>query len=201
VKIAHPRLLAGSLAVAVIVVAAFAIFAAGRGDGDGDGDGGDVDAQLAPGVVTFPNSDLGNAAVEGDPLPLVQLGDRDGNDVETASFLGAPLVINLWFADCPPCAAELPDFAEVHNELGDDVRFIGINPNDSIERMERFAQERGVSYELYRDDFSEFTNAISAAAFPITLFVSPDGAIIEQTGAIDADELRSSIAQLLEVST
>jgi len=94
----------------------------------------------------------------------------------------------------------LPDFAEVHTELGDDVRFIGINPNDSIERMERFASERGVSYELYRDDFAEFTDAIEAAAFPVTLFVTPDGTITEQTGAIDADELRSAIAQLLEVS-
>jgi len=194
VKIARPRLLAGSLAVAVLAIVVFAVFAANRTSSD------DVDAQLTPGVVTFPDNGLGNAEVEGDPLPLVRVGDRDGNDVDTASFVGTPLVINLWFADCPPCAAELPDFAEVHTELGDDVRFIGINPNDSIERMERFATERGVSYELYRDDFAEFTDAIEAAAFPITLFVTSDGTIIEQTGAIDADELRSAIAQLLEVS-
>jgi len=194
VKFARPQLLAGSLAVAVLAIVAFAVFAANRTSHD------DVDAQLTPGVVTFPDNGLGNTEVEGDPLPLVRVGDRDGNDVDTASFVGTPLVINLWFADCPPCAAELPDFAEVHTELGDDVRFIGINPNDSIERMERFASERGVSYELYRDDFAEFTDAIEAAAFPVTLFVTPDGTITEQTGAIDADELRSAIAQLLEVS-
>ena len=101
---------------------------------------------------------------------------------------------------CAPCAKELPDFAEVHNEVGDQVRFIGVNPNDSIEAMERFARERGVNYELYLDDFAEFTNAISAAAFPITLFVTPEGRIIEQTGVLDADELRAEIDQLLEAS-
>ena len=198
-KIARPRLLAGSLAVAALVIGTFAVVASNRAD-DGDGDGVDATLTDAQAVVTFPNDGLGNAQVEGDPLPLVTLGDRDGNDVETASFLGQPLVVNLWFADCPPCAKELPDFAEVHGEVGDDVRFIGINPRDSIEKMERFAGERGVSYELYLDDFDEFTNAIRASAFPITLFVTPEGGIVEQTGAIDADELRSEIEQLLEAS-
>jgi thiol-disulfide isomerase/thioredoxin len=196
VKIARPRLLAGSLGAAVLVIVVFIVVLATR-----DG-GSDVDATLtdAQSVITFPNDGLGNAQVEGDPLPLVTLGDRDGNEIETASFLGQPLVINFWFSTCGPCATELPDFAEVHAELGDQVRFIGVNPNDSIETMERFASERGVGYELYLDDFAEFTNAISAAAFPITLFVTADGVIIEQTGVISADELRAQIERLLEAS-
>ena len=57
-----------------------------------------------------------------------------------------------------------------------------------------------MSYELYRDDFAEFTDAISAVNFPITLFVTPEGRIIEQTGVIDADDLRTEITQLLEAS-
>jgi hypothetical protein len=32
---------------------------------------------------------------------------------------------------------------------------------------------------------------------PITLFVTSDGTIVEQTGALDADELRAEIADLL----
>ena len=193
-KIARPRLLVGSLAVAALVVAAFVVFFASQGSSD------DVDARLTPGVVTFPNDGLGNTALEGDPLPLVRLGDRNGDEVETASFLGEPLVINFWFSTCGPCATELPDFAEVHAEVGDDVRFIGVNPNDSLEVMERFAADRGVSYELYLDDFGEFTNAIRASAFPLTIFVTPDGSIIEQTGVLTAAELRSVVEQLLEAS-
>ena len=108
VKIARPRLLAGSLAAAVLVIAVFTVILAISDNGSDD-----VDAQLTPGVVTFPNDGLGNTAVEGEPLPMVDLGDAAGNEIETASFLGRPLVINLWFADCPPCAKELPDFAAV----------------------------------------------------------------------------------------
>ena len=34
---------------------------------------------------------------------------------------------------------------------------------------------------------------------PITLFVTSDGTIVEQTGPLDADELRGKIADLLTV--
>jgi peroxiredoxin len=195
-KIARPRLLVGSLAIAVIVIAAVSIALAIRRSAD------DVDASLTDPqtVVTFPDNGLANEDLEGDPLPLVTLGDRDGNDIATASFLGRPLVINFWYSTCGPCAKELPDFAEVHAELGDQVRFIGVNPRDSVESMERFAGDLGVTYELYLDDFDELTNAIGAVNFPITLFVTPEGGIIEQTGVIDADRLRSEIDQLLEAS-
>ena len=194
-RIARPRLLAGSLAAAAVIgIGGGFLWASGN-------DGAPLDARLDDPrtVVTFPNDGLANADLRGDPLPHVALGDRDGNEIQTASFLGQPLVINLWFSTCGPCAKELPDFAEVHAERGDEVRFIGVNPQDSIETMERFAGERDVRYELYRDDFAEFTDAIGAVNFPITLFVSADGRILHQTGAIEADELRSEIDQLLEV--
>ena len=195
VKIARPRLLAGSLAVAALLVAALAVVAANGGDNE-------LDARLTDSreVIGFPDDGLANEDLEGGPLPLVALGDRDGNSIDTASFLGQPLVVNFWFADCPPCAKELPDFAEAHAEFGDQVRFIGVNPRDSIEKMKRFASERGVNYELYRDDFAEFTDAIGAVNFPITLFVTPEGRIVEQSGVIDADDLRTEINQLLEAS-
>lgn len=160
--------------------------------------GGDTSSDEQAGVITFPDNGVGNGDVRGEPLPIVDVGDRDGNVISSASFVGEPLVVNFWFSTCPPCARELPDFAEVHAEVGDQVRFIGINPEDSVQSMERFAGERGVQYELFLDDTREFTDAIGATAFPITLFVTPEGGIVSQTGAIDADELRNEIDQLLE---
>ena len=195
VNIARPRLLAGSLAVAALVIGAFTVILANQDSGNDD-----IDARLTPGVVTFPNDGLANEDVQGDPLPIVDLGDRDGNSISTAALLGKPLVINFWYASCPPCVKELPDFAEVHAEMGDTVRFVGVNTRDSIEEMERFAADRGVTYELYRDDFAELVDAIRLVNTPTTLFVTPDGVIVQQSGVLDADELRAEIDQLLEVS-
>jgi len=189
----RPRLLVGSLLVAVAVIGIFVWTQL-------PGDDAPVDARLtdARTVVTFPNDGLGNADVEGDPFPAVVLFDVDDNEVNTPDLLGEPLVVNLWYSTCPPCAKELPDFAEVDAET-DDVRFIGVNTLDSAEVMERFAGERGVEYDLFRDEFAELADAIGATAMPITLFVTSDGTIVEQTGPLDADELRDKIADLLTV--
>ena len=34
------------------------------------------------------------------------------------------MVVNVWYSTCPPCARELADFAAVHAEIGDEVRFV-----------------------------------------------------------------------------
>ena len=186
----RPRLLVGSLLVAVAVIGLYAW--SQRPDGD------DVDARLSdPGaVVTYPDDGLGNDDVEGDAFPDVVLLDSDDNEVTTADLLGEPLVVNLWFSTCPPCAKELPDFAAVDADT-DDVRFVGVNTIDSVEVMERFAGERGVTYDLYRDRYAELADGVGAVAFPVTLFVTSDGTIVEQTGVLDADALRQKVADLL----
>lgn len=206
-KIARPRLLAVSLVIAAVIGVVGGLIWAQRADDDSvdvrlsDPRGADIQDTDTQGVVTYPDAGLGNSDVEGDAMPHVTLADADGNEVSTADFLGDPLVVNFWFSTCPPCAKELPDFAEVHAEVGDDVRFIGVNTIDSIEVMERFAGERGVAYELYRDEYAEFTDGIGAAAFPVTIFVTSEGVIVAQTGALDADELREHVTDLLALET
>ena len=188
----RPRLLVGSLLAAVAVIGVVVWIQSS------DGDDGEFDATLSDPqtVITFPNDGLGNDDVQGDPFPDVALIDVDDTEVMTSEFLGEPLVVNLWYSTCPPCAKELPEFAEVDAET-DDVRFVGVNTLDSLEVMERFAGERGVEYDLFRDEFAELADAIGATAMPVTLFVTSNGTIVEQTGALDADELRTKVADLI----
>ena len=137
----------------------------------------------------------------GDVLPEASVSNGDGEVISVASFVGEPLVINFWFSTCVPCAKELAEFAEVDAEVGGEVRFIGINPQDSVPVMERFAGERGVTYDLFRDVNAEFQTELGIAFSPYTLFVAPDGTIVDQTGVLDANGLRSRVAGLLEVSS
>jgi peroxiredoxin len=195
VSVPRPRLLAWSLVAAVVVIViGTVVWAQSSGD-----DGVDATLDDASAVVTYPNDGLGNQEVEGDLFPNATFLDRNDNEVSSAELLGNPLVVNLWFSTCAPCAKELPDFAEVHAEVGEEVRFVGVNTIDSVEVMERFAGERGVQYELLRDQYAELANGIGAVAFPITLFVTSEGVIVEQTGVLDADELRERVADLIAV--
>lgn len=189
----RPRLLIASLALAVAVVAMFAWTQRPAHD-----DERELDARLSDplSVVTYPNAGLGNADVTGRPFPSVALAGIDDREITSDQLLGEPLVVNLWYSTCAPCAKELPEFATVDAET-DRVRFVGINLHDSLEVMQRFAGERGVAYDLYRDVDAGFTDAVRAAAFPVTLFVTSDGTIVEQTGVLNADQLRARVADLL----
>lgn len=185
----------GALAVAAIV-AGFTGWAIGSGDGRTDGS--DDDVVLAdPGVDVAPPSIGTNAAVQGEALPDVELSTLQGASLRTSDLVGHPLVINVWYSTCIPCRKELPAFAEVHQEVGDRVRFVGVNTLPPSSTEENFARDRGVQYELLYDTRGDFVTAAGIVTAPVTLFVTADGTIVRQTGELTADRLRQLVAEYL----
>jgi peroxiredoxin len=181
----------GALAVAAVVSVAAGYAIGSSGNDDGDVVLSDPTAEQAPpGIGT-------NAAVQGEALPIVDLTTLDGASLSTADLLGQPLVINVWYSTCIPCKKELPAFAEVHREVGDTVRFVGVNTLGPSTTEERFARDRGVDYELLYDPSGDFVTAVGIATAPVTLFVTPDGTIVRQTGELTAERLRSIIEDVL----
>ncbi|MGA9275858.1 TlpA family protein disulfide reductase [Ilumatobacter sp.] len=198
-KIARPRLLVASLVAAVVLIGAYAVWQVSSDSGTDS----EVDAALEDSQDrSLPDDEFAIEPIpelDGDAFPDATLVDRDGNEVSSASWLGdTPLVVNFWFSTCVPCERELADFAEVAAEVDGDVRFIGVNPLDTVPVMERFAGERGVEYDLMRDEFAELQSALGVTFFPYTVFVSSSGEIIDQTGVLDADGLRDHVDALLE---
>ncbi len=147
-----------------------------------------------PGVFQQPSDEI-NGDSTGRQLPATPVRDREGVEVELSAYAGKPLVVNFWFSNCAPCRRELSDFADIHAEVGDRVQFVGIDPFDTVAAMDRFAEERGVTYDLLLDDGS-LSNELGIVGYPVTLFVSSDGEILRQTGEIDAETLRSLIEAL-----
>ncbi len=148
-----------------------------------------------PGIFQEPVSGS-NHDHTGATLPDVSLVDANNDAVSLTKYVGKPLVVNVWFSTCAPCRRELRDFATVQAEVGDRVQFVGVDPFDSLEVMERFADERGVSYDLLRDPERTFSDEIGIVSYPVTLFVGADGEVLRQTGEMDADDLRAAIAEL-----
>jgi peroxiredoxin len=196
----RPRLLAFSLLIALVVSVPVGWSLSRIGNSDGvPADEIEEVVLNVPGEYQQPldpGASAGEGGEVGSPLPAVTLEDAAGLSVSTAELVGAPSVVNVWFSTCPPCARELSDFAEVHREVGDRVRFVGINPFDGAEVMQRFASERGVAFELWRDSTTEFLDAVSVVSFPRTFFVDARGVVLAETGVIDAEELRRMIEEL-----
>ncbi|MBC49707.1 MAG: hypothetical protein CMF24_08315 [Ilumatobacter sp.] len=145
-------------------------------------------------VVRLSRSD--DSASDNAVLPSVELTAANST-LSTDELVGEPLVINFWYSACPPCANELQDFAAVHNQYRYQVRFVGVNAIDSVDKMSEFARERGVTYELYQDRLAELQTELRLTSFPTTLFVAADGTIVERTGVLDETGLENEVIELL----
>ena len=157
-------------------------------------DDGDDVVLITPGEYADPAST--NAENAGDVFPSFVLTGADGDAVELVPG-DRPLVVNLWYSTCPPCSRELAAFGTVADELGAEVRFVGVNPLDDAETMVQYAADRGVDYELLMDP-DEFVGAeFGILQYPVTFFVATDGRIVAQTGVLSEDDLRERITELV----
>lgn len=115
----------------------------------------------------------------GDPLPAAEL-ERLGAEgtVDTSGWRGKPTVVNFWATWCPPCVEEMPAFESAHQQLGDRVRFIGVDVEDpNVEAALSLAEETGVTYPLVRDPDRSYFQAVRGRGMPLTVFVDGDGTI------------------------
>lgn len=192
------RPLIAALAV-TLVVSALVGFALSRGERTDD-TVGDAVRLDSPGTFDEPAGIPTAPDIEGLRLPDITVRTLDGIDVSLAELSGQPLVVNLWYSTCVPCKKELPDFAAVHRDIGDQVRFVGLNLQDGADRAARFARDAGVGYEILLDPDQQTSVALDIAIFPTTLFVDGSGRIVElHQGALTAAELRALIADELTV--
>jgi thiol-disulfide isomerase/thioredoxin len=121
--------------------------------------------------------------------------DFDGNPVAFDDYLGAPLVVNLWQSRCPPCIVEMPDLETVHQETGDQFRFLGIAVAEPAADSLAMIESAGVTYDMGRDPDGTLMVELGIVALPSTLFVTPDGEIAHvATGARSLDEIRAHLS-------
>jgi peroxiredoxin len=188
----RPTLPAPVIGLLVVGVAGLGALVWSRTVADGGGD--EVIRLDTPGEYADPA--MSNPPNDGVRLPATELETADGSPA-TLSPDGRPMVVNLWYSTCPPCARELTYFAAVDADLGEEIRFVGVNPVDDPATMRSFAAERGVDYELLVDPDGALGDALGVVQYPVTLFVSADGEIVAQTGPLSEGDLRGQIAATL----
>jgi thiol-disulfide isomerase/thioredoxin len=105
----------------------------------------------------------------------------DGASIDSARLDGV-VVLNFWYAGCPPCRVEAPDLEEVYQEYGDRVTFLGVNVRDSAATASSFEREFGVTYDSIldvstRDVLSAFAGQVPPSAVPTTLVLDAEGRV------------------------
>ena len=170
---------------------------AGCGGSDRAGSDG-TEAQPANGA------DAADAATATTPGPAAGPADQvvlhrfSGEPVSLADYRGRPLVVNFFASWCAPCIKEMPEFERVHQDLGDEVAFLGVNVRDRAEDGRRLADQTGVTFDLVRDPRGDLLVAVGGNAMPTTAFVGADGRLaLVQSRNYNAESLRAAIDEVL----
>lgn len=163
-----------------------------------------ADCDLTPSVVDVPAGPLTSQEVDGEPLPsVIVVALDDCEPVDTAAWVGQPLVINFWASWCDPCRAEMPDLAQTAQALDGAVRFVGVTFEDRPEDSRAFLEEIPVPYDTFVDaNGSDLFRAIRARGTPATVLVDAGGAIVfRHAGSISAQALTEAIDEHLGVDS
>ncbi|MGO4302023.1 TlpA family protein disulfide reductase [Leifsonia sp. RAF41] len=108
---------------------------------------------------------------------------QDGDPVTSKEYAGKVLVVNFWYAGCPPCRVEAPALEELSQKYATQgVGFLGVNLYDSAQTADSFEKEKGVTYPsmLDRDTGSvllAFSKTVPPKATPTTLVVDKEGRV------------------------
>ena len=181
------RLRGAVLAVAVGLLLAGC---AGGGGGDGDSKASGTSSVAGDGVVTIvPPKDRKEAIrLVGDSL--------DGQRLDSITYRGQPVVVNVWGSWCGPCRKEAPALQAAYTELKPSgVVFLGIaTRDDDPAQAKAFEDSFGITYPSIIDNggavLLNLRGVVSPNAVPTTLVIDEEGRVAARvSGPVDTKTL------------
>lgn len=126
-----------------------------------------------------------------------------GDELDSADLLGAPVVVNFWYASCPPCRTEAPWLADLARDYMDEVAFVGVNIRDDPATSAAFGRTFEIPYPSIIDADGEVVSAFrgqaSPQAVPTTIVLDAQGRpAVRIIGLIDKDVLDAAIASAID---
>lgn len=127
--------------------------------------------------------------------PEFVLTDVAGGTLSLADLRGKTVVLNFWGSWCPPCRAEIPEFAAWHRE-NPDIPLIGIAVRSGqASTVAQKAKSLGINYAVVVADDAVVSD-YRVSVFPTTIVVDPEGQIAAVvSGTIGRKQLDQLIAQ------
>ena len=134
-------------------------------------------------------------------------GDLDtGEFFSSSDYAGSVIVVNFWYAGCPPCRVEAADLESLHQQfLSDGVAFVGVNIFDQAPTALTFANEFGVSYGSIMGVETgsvrlAFAGQVAPNAVPTALVLDKQGRVSARISGVitDVDLLANIIEGVLE---
>jgi len=189
--------------LAVLTAATLALLAGCGASGDTSGPAGgpadvvDQGYQSGDGSTkTWPTADRGEP---------VALGGTDfaGAAIDIAGWRGDVVVLNTWYAACPPCRKEAPDLVSLATDYAaDGVHLVGINAADAAGAAQAYERTFSVPYPSIADTdgsaIAALQGAVPVQAVPTTVVVDREGRVAARIlGLADSSTLRALVDDVL----
>ncbi|MFL0361278.1 TlpA family protein disulfide reductase [Curtobacterium flaccumfaciens] len=126
----------------------------------------------------------------------------DGTQLNSEELHGQVVVLNFWYASCPPCRAEAKHLNKVAERFASrDVQFIGVNVRDAQGTAEAFERRFNVTYPSILDNDTgrmqlALSGDVAPNAVPTTIVLDVRGRVaVRILGAIGGP---GTLATLIE---
>lgn len=126
----------------------------------------------------------------GSDLPDVTVSDLAGKTVSLRTFVGKPLVINIWATWCSPCMAELPLLIELYDRwMPKGVEVIALSIDEHREDPNMVRGDFKLPFVVLHDATQRFGEAMRAGVVPATFIYDRAGTLIwRYDGVINPDD-------------
>ena len=104
--------------------------------------------------------------------PDWNLQDLNGKEI-WLSDTDKPIFINIWATWCGPCKSEMPSINELYNKYKNDIEFIIVSPDESLEILRLF--ESKTNYQIPFYNAKSFTpSELQTNSYPTTVIIDKE---------------------------
>jgi len=129
--------------------------------------------------------------------------DYSGARQDVGAWRGDVVLLNTWYAGCPPCRAEAPTLVALANEdASKGLRVLGINGTDAAGAADAFVRQFAVPYPTVQDTdgsaIAALQGVVPVNAVPTTVLLDRQGKVAARIlGLADPSTLRTLVDALL----
>ena len=134
------------------------------------------------------------------PPPDILFRSLAGETIRLSDYEGKVLFVNFWGTYCPPCLDEMPDLQAAYENLaGDDFVILGINVEESPEKVTGWMQENGITFPIAISDDGTINPMLALHRMPTTWFIDANGILRGKIeGQMDARMIQRIAQTLLD---
>lgn len=123
----------------------------------------------------------------------------NGRRITAADYRGKVLVVNFWYASCPPCRLEAAGLEKASTSSASTTAFLGVNVKDEVDTAAAYVRSFRVTYDNLSDVSTgrvqlAFAGTRGPNSTPSTIVLNPKGQVTARIlGGVDESTLRSLI--------